>query len=169
MGIFDKIKAKISGAIEKSAVSQMTEEEKAAYEAEREAMKPKVVGEELSLRYTKDEVKDLEALLLKLGAIDARKIWIGDFLKQRHNTDAKFANMFSGHKNLRFLTLKDDIFYMIKFEGDKIYSYKAFKKENVASVKKSPVFAVTLFEKVSMHLEVTKNKQKVNELINLLK
>ncbi|HZJ89193.1 MAG TPA: hypothetical protein VFD05_00725 [Bacilli bacterium] len=169
MGILDKIKAKIGSAIEKSAVSQMTDEEKTAYKAEREALKPEVGGVELSLQYTKEEVKDLESLLLKLGAIDNRKVWIGGFLKQRQNTNAKFANMFSGHKNLRFLTLKDDIFFMIKFEGDKIYSYKAFKKEHVASVRKSPVFTVALFEKVTMHLEVTKNKQKVNELVSLLK
>jgi hypothetical protein len=169
MGIFDKLKTKILGGIEKSAVGQMNDEEKAAYEAEKEANKQEVSTNTLSLKYTKEDTNDLEALLVKLGALDDRRIWVGGFLKLRTNTNAKFANMFSGHKNLKFLCVNGDNFYMVFFKDGVISSYKEFKKENVASVNKSPVLTVGLFDKTTMHLEVTKNKQKLNELILLLK
>lgn len=169
MGVFDKIKSKILGAIEKSAVSQMSEEEKAKYAKEQAAKKPVAAGEKLSLQYTKEETSDLESLLQKLGAIDERKVWVGGFSKLRSNTNAKFANMFSGHKNLKFLTLNDDVFYMIQFKDDVIYSYKEFKKENVENVSKAPILAVSLFDKTFMRLEVTKNKQKLNEIFSILK
>lgn len=169
MGIFDKLKQKVLGAVEKSAVSQMSEEDKAKYEAEQAAKKPKQVGEELVLKFTSEETKDLEALLTKLGALDTRKIWIGGFSKTRSNTNAKFANMSSVYKNLRFLTVNNGVFYMVHFVEDTIKSYKAFSKENVASVERKPIFALKLFDKTMMNLELTQNKQKVHELIDLLK
>ncbi len=168
MGIFSKIKAKVAGAIEKSAVSHMNEEEKAKYEAERAAGKQEVSAAK-TLKYTKTETQDLEGLLMKLGVLDERKIWIGGFLKLRSSTNAKFANMFSGHKNLRFLAVNDNKFYMVNFKDDVIMTNKEFTKENVASISKKPTFAVTLFDKTAMHLDVTQNKQKVDELITLLK
>lgn len=169
MGIFDKLKTKILGKIEKSAVDQMSDEEKAAYKAEKEETQKKENIEKLSLKYSTEETKDLEALLTKLGAIDERKIWVGGFLKTRTDTNAKFANMFSGHKNLKFLCVNGNIFYMVWFKDDLIASYKEFKKENVSGVDKSPVLTVSLFDKTTMRLDVSKNKQMINELVTLLK
>lgn len=169
MGIFDKLKNKVLGSIEKSAVSQMSEEDKAKYEAERAAQKQDVFSDKKEMKYTKEETKDLQGLLMKLDVLDERKLWIGGFSKTHSNTNAKFANMFSGHKNLRFIAVKDDVFYMISFKDDIISSYKEFKKENVKSFDKGSVFSITLFDKTFLNLDVTQNKSKVNELYALLK
>lgn len=170
MGIFDKVKNKIANKLEESAVSNMTAEEKAAYEQEKADRKPITYDiEKLSMKFAKEDTKDLGSLLDKLGALDERKLWVGGFLKKRDNENTLFANLFSGYKNLKILALNKDVYYMIGFQQDEIYSYKAFKKDQIYKVTNKDILHVRLHDQTSMKLAVSKNKQRLNELYNTLK
>ncbi len=169
MGFFKKIKQKIGGAIEKSAVKHMSQEEKEKYEKERkESFKPQEKLATIEAKYSKDELKDLEALLTRIGAIDDHKVWISGFLKLRDNLNTRTANLFSGKKNMKFLTHNNGIFYMLGFDKDVIKSIKVFKQENVIKVRNEKIFRLELNLNTNIRLDITDNKKMAGALAALL-
>lgn len=170
MGIFSKISKKIGDKIEQSAVNHMTDEQKQEYEKELEEKQKNIkTFPNIEQVYTKEETSDLEALLIKAGAVDDLVVWVGGFLKLRENQNPKFANLFSGHKNLRFLTYNNGVFYMLHFEKNVLKSHKAFDKTMVRKVELKKELRVVLYDKTTMNLHITKNKTKASALVLLIK
>ena len=180
MGLLDNIGKKIGNAIETSAAKNMTGATKEEYEKEK-AAKAEAAAQTasnavnpISGSFEKTELENLTALLKKIGAIDDEGLWIGGFLKLRSNQNAVFANILSGKKNLKFLTYNSGAFYLIRLENGNIMSYKAFRKEDVASVSSKnslfeKVFKVELKDRTIFVIGVTENKDKIAPMKNKLK
>ncbi len=169
MGLLDKIKRKIGSAMEKSAVKQMSEEDREKYEKEKlKVSKPKESLPIIQSNFTKDELNNLEALLIRVGAVDNDKVWVSGFLKHRDNLNVRTANLFSGKKNMKFLTYNNGLFYMLGFDKDIIKSVQTFKQENVIKAENKKEFRLELNLKTNIRLVITDNKKKADELVLLL-
>lgn len=179
MGLLSKIGQKIGNAMEKSASQNMTGESKELYEkekAEREQRKmDQVIDPMIDISFTKDELKDLDLLIRRADMTDDRGLWIAGFSNHRHNQNASAANLFSGKKNLRFLTLKGDLLYFAHFVDDHFKTYKALRKENIRKmdIKMKLIGASTCYielkDQTIFTIDITENKQKASEIKEILK
>lgn len=169
MGLLDKITKKIGNAIEKAASKNLTgasKEEYEKYKAEKEkAASEKPTENNISASYSGAELKNLDSLIQKVNAVDEQNLWIAGFPNFKVNQNAIAANLFSGKKNLKFLTYNNGTFYLLRLDNGEIGSYRIFKKENVASVEVSGMmtksFKVTFKDGTNYSVDVTENKDKI--------
>ncbi|MDD4121163.1 MAG: hypothetical protein PHG90_06260 [Clostridia bacterium] len=180
MGFLDNLSKKIGNAIEKSAAQNMTGATKEAYEKEKAERAEAAAKAEASAvpgimgKYEKSDLDNLGALLKKIGAIDESALWIAGFPNFKANQNAFAANLLSGKKNLRFLAKNDDAFYLIKLDEGTISSYKGFRKEDVSSVEAkggflTKSFRVELKDRTVYTVDVSENKDKIDQMKNILK
>lgn len=179
MGVFDKIKKKMSDTFEKVVSNNMSGASKEEYEKEKANLSKQTdtdsasSTENINANYTKEDLADLEQLLKKAGALDNQNIWIAGFSNIKHGQNATAANLFSGKNNLKFLTHKDGLFYMLGFNKGVISSYKIFQKADVAKVEAkdsllTKTFKVVLKDKTTYTVDVKENKDKTKQLNNIL-
>lgn len=179
MGLLDKLGKKLGDAMEKTLAKNMTGASKEEYEknkAEREAAAAEKLAnavQPISGKYEKSELDNLGALLKKIGAIGDDELWIAGFLNLRANTNATVANLFTGKKNLKFLTCNGDKFYCLSLDDGEISSYRHFRKDDVLLVEVKGLmtksFAVTFRDKGMYSVDVTENKGKIDEMKAKLK
>lgn len=81
--------------------------------------------------FTKDQARDLDILLGQANFVDGRHLWIAGFDNYKANQTAASANLFSGRKNLKFLAIKDNDFYLLKFEKNVLMPYRTFNVDDV--------------------------------------
>ena len=178
MGILGKISEKIGNAMEKSAAKNMTGDSKKAYEEEQQKLKElreeQTPEQLIEYKFSKDDLKDLNALLLKANLIDEKNMWIAGLPNFKVNQNSRAANLFSGKKNLRFFTAKDDIYYFALFEKDILRAYRAFKKEHILKVEaKSKLIGgstlkIELIDGKVFTIDVTENKENFESIKTLL-
>ncbi|NLB48500.1 MAG: hypothetical protein GX813_01455 [Erysipelotrichia bacterium] len=185
MGLLDKLKSKVGDAMEKSMVKNLQGDSKAAYEKE----KAKQVAENVDLASaqvsakedlqtrrvaaTKAEMKNPDILLRKIGVIDENNIWIGGFANFKTKQNPIFANLLSGNKNLRILSLANGTFYLSRFEKGLFYAYKTFVLEQVQSCKIEGLInksiRIKLNDGAAYSVAITENKDKIEDLRKVLK
>jgi len=185
MGLFGNLMNKIGTAMEKSMSKNLSGESKEQYEKdqaeklEKQAsfeQKQNEIKEELELHTitaTKTALKDLESLLSQINVLDNRKIWVGGFDNYKLKQNSKVVNMFSGNTNIKTISVTNDIFYLCKFDGTNFLAYKSFKKDQVISVDiegfMSKKIRIKLNDNTQYSVDVTENKDKINELKNEIK
>lgn len=177
MGLINKLKKKVLDAMEKGAAKNMTGASKEAYEKDQALKAESKASDELkrqsvkqiSLRFTKEETKDLESLLMKAGALDDKKLWVAGYLNMRQRQNASFANMFSGIKNYKFLTFNNEGVYVLGIKDDVLSSLKEYHIDDVVSVevKKSLTkssIRVTFNDKFSYSVDIAENQNRADEI-----
>lgn len=179
MGIFSKIGQKIGDAIEKSASKNMTGESKELYEKEKlekeQAAKNIEVLPSVDIPYTKEDLKNLDELVIRANLVDQSNMWIAGFSNHRTNQNATAANLFTGKKNLRFFSKNEDLFFFAHFQDDHFKSYKSFKKDNIrkSEIKTKLLGASTclieLNDETKLTIDVTENKEMVSTFKELFK
>lgn len=179
MGFLDNLSKKIGNAMEKAVTSNLSGASKEEYEkemAKREAAAAEKAAnavKPVSGSYEKAELNNLSPLLKKIGAIDASDTWIAGFPNYRSGVNATFANIATGKKNLKILAINGSGFYFIKLDDGTISSYKEFRKEDIASVEVKGLltksFEVELKDRTVFTVDVTENKDKVDQVKNILK
>lgn len=123
----------------------------------------------ISANYTKEELKDLNTLLSKIGATGKENLWIAGYPNFKQNQNPIVANILSGKKNYRFLTNNGDLFYLLSIKKDVIASYKTFRKEYVETVKVerrlfTKNFKVVLKDRSVYSVVVMANKDKIADI-----
>lgn len=123
----------------------------------------------ISANYTKEELKDLNTLLSKIGATGEENLWIAGYPNFKQNQNPIVANILSGKKNYRFLTNNGDLFYLLSIKKDVIASYKTFRKEYVETVKVerrlfTKNFKVVLKDRSVYSVVVMANKDKIADI-----
>lgn len=178
MGLLEKL----GNAMEKSAAKNMTGESKEEYlkeKAQKEEAAAVVAAasapiDSVSGTYSAEELKELDKLMRKIGAVDGEGLWIGGFPNFKTGQNAVFANLLSGKKNLKFLTKNVDTYFLLKLEKGVISSYKAFSKKEVYQVEAqskilSKSFKIKFNDNHVFTIDVTENKDKVKLMRDLLK
>jgi len=178
MGILGKISEKIGNAMEKSASKHMTGNSKKVYEEEEQKLKDlkemQIPEQLIEYKFSKDELKDLNTLLIKAELIDDKNLWIGGLPNFKVNQNSRASNLFSGKKNLRFFTVRDEIYYFALFEKDILKVYRAFKKEHIVNVEaKSKLIGgstlkIELIDGKVFTIDVTENKENFEAIKTLL-
>lgn len=178
-GIFSKIGQKIGNAMEKSASQNMTGASKELYEKEKlekEKSAQNVIElPTVDIAYTKDDLKNLDELIIRANLVDDSKMWLAGFSNHRTNQNASAANLFTGKKNLRFLTKNESLFYFAHFHDDHFKSYKTFKQENIrkTEIKTKLLGASTcyieLIDGTVFTIDVTENKEMLSQFKELFK
>jgi hypothetical protein len=185
MGLFNNLMAKVSEKIEKSMSKNLTGESKEQYEkekAERLAKREEfekqqqLAQAELDKHKTpanKNELKNIEPLLEKIEVLDDKKLWLAGFDNFKTNQNSKAANLFSGNKNIKVLSLSGDTYYVSKFDGDNFYAYKQFSKEDVVKIEVEGMLSkkikLNFKDGKSFSVDITENKDKAADFKNLLK
>lgn len=179
MGLLDKISKKIGDSIEKSAGANMTGESKELYEEEKSEKEEKAKkftdfkSQEVSCIASKEEMKNLNDLLLKCKAVDSDNLWLAGFPNFKTNQNARIVNMFSGKKNLKIITKCNNLFYLLRLDDGKLKSYDVFDKSMVKEVAtENKTFSKTFkikFSSSMFTIEVIENKDKIKDMINALK
>ncbi|MFW5780503.1 MAG: hypothetical protein ACOCWI_03525 [Bacillota bacterium] len=128
----------------------------------------------LELSFAKEQLKDLQSLMIKSDFTDEENLWLGGFLNFKVHYNAVLENLLSGKKKMKFLAKNKDDFYLLKVDGDKIVCYKTFVKEDVAEVVTgikllSKAIKVVFKDEDEFSIDVTANKDKVKEFKKLLK
>ncbi|MDD4316026.1 MAG: hypothetical protein PHC84_02570, partial [Clostridia bacterium] len=178
MGLFENLMGKVGNAMEKSMSKNLQGESKEAYEKEKAEKAENKAAFEKDQQAIKDDLasrkiqassndlKSPEALLAKIGVIDESKIWVGGFDNFKANQNAKFANIFSGNKNIKIVSLVNGVFYLSKFEDGNFYAYKKFTKEQVASAEieglLSKKIRIKLNDNTTYSVDITENKEKLD-------
>ena len=178
MGLLGKIAQKMGDAMEKAAVKNMTGESKEAYEKEKlareEARKNMVIDELIEFKFEKDDLKDLETLLMKAKLIDDQNIWIAGLPNFKTNQSAVTANLFSGKKNLRFFTVNQELYYFVHFQDNYIKAYKVFRKPDIKYVESktklvgADTLKIELKDGKVFTIAVTENKEQLKSIKTFL-
>lgn len=179
MGIFSKIGQKIGDAMEKSASKNMTGASKELYEKEKlekeQAKENITVLPTVDISYSKDDLKNLDELVLRANLVDHAKMWLAGFSNHRTNQNASAANLFTGKKNLRFLTKNESLYYFAHFHDDHFKSYKTFEQTDIrkTEIKTKLLGASTCFIELNdgtvFTIDVTENKEMVIPFKELFK
>ncbi len=179
MGLLEKLSQKMGDAMEKSAAKNMTGSSKEVYENEKKdfdnANEDQKIGEMVEFKFEKNDLNDLESLLLKGKFIDSQLLWIAGFPNFKTNQNAVAANLLTGKKNLQFLCINQEIYYFVHFEKDYIKTYRIFNKSDIKIFElKSKLFGTDTFkielnDKKIFTISVTENKDKVRLITNYLK
>lgn len=174
MGILGKLGQKLGDAMEKSASKNMTGSSKEVYENEQKEKKAfeesRIIEPMISVPFSKEDLKDLDQLLLKADIIDERHLWVAGFPNHRANQNASAANVFTGKKHLRFFAVKEENFSFAFFEDDIFKTYRIFKENDIksAEVKTKMLGAGTLRIELKdgkiLTIDVTENKDKLQSL-----
>ncbi len=185
MGLLDKLTEKVGKVVENVTTKSLSGESKELYEKdkasgiesrrERESQlqEKQVEVEKHKVKTDKSSLKELEPLLLKIEALDDNKIWIGGLDNFRTNQNAKFANILSGNKNVKTISICEEQCYICKFDGESFGAFKGFGKADVVLFEAeglvSKKIKLKLIDGYSVSLDITENKEKVNSLKEFLK
>lgn len=173
MGIFDKISQKIGNAIKETTEKNATGKTRELLESENNNNNndsdnncPKDL--EISIPFSKDD--SFEDIIRNAGLGD---LWVAGYDNFRSNQNAKFANMFSGKNNLKFIICKDDCVYICKTEKNVFNLLKVASKRDIVEAKvinkmleKSVVVKLNGF---TTTIDVTENKEKLSQIQSFLK
>lgn len=176
MGILDKFKNKLGDTIEKAAKKHRIQPSSDANDKEETIM---VALEETPVlpapyAFEKEDLKDLDQLLSGSSFTDERHLWCGGFPNYKFNQNAKAANLLTGKKNLKFISVCEEQFLLLRLEKKQLFPYQIFDKDQVVSVRvDTKLLSKSLrieFEKgLVFTIDVTENKQKVEAIKKLLK
>lgn len=185
MGFLNNMMDKIGKGMEKVMSKNLSGDSKEQYEKEKEE-KEKVKQEnesdklemqnELALHKVsanKSELKELEPLLKKVDVMDDDKLWIAGFDNFKANQNAKAANLFSGNKNVKTLSKKDDDLFVCKYSDEHFYAIKKFAKDDVVNFTVEGMLGksvkLQLKDGYKYSVDVTENKDKLTQLKEFLK
>lgn len=183
MGLFNNLMNKIGQKMEKSMSKNLTGDSAKQYQEEKESAESiknekfeqeKKYEEQLTplkTSYSKNDMKNLEQLLEKIKVLDERKLWIGGFDNFKTNQNAKAANLFSGNKNIKILSVNKDTYYLCKFDDDSFYAYKLFNKNEVLKVEVEGLLSkkikLTFKDGKNYSVDISENKDKAVQFKNL--
>lgn len=191
MSIFDKIREKIGNTIEKFSVKHMegatreeydaenneapVKEEEAKSDAEYQETDAEIKqpAESIKGEYSKADFSNLEELLKKVGAISKEALWVAGYPIIRVNQNPAFAAWFNKNK-FKFLTINQEVVYLLGFKNQEIYSYKTYNLKDVKKVEYSKKlftnsFIVKFSDGTNFKIAVAANKNKISELRKKLK
>ncbi len=174
MGIIKKISKKIVDIAEETS-KYLSGDSKTEFEAQ-EAEVVEVKKEKVVEGYTfkKDQAKDLDKLLGQANFVDGRHLWIAGFDNFKANQNAAAANLFSGKKNLKFLSFKDGDLYLIKFDKDVLLPYRVFSLNDVLLVDTVTKMAkssikIKFKDDTQFSIDITENKGSIKDIKDLFK
>lgn len=119
--------------------------------------------------FTKDQARDLDVLLGQANFVDGRHLWIAGFENIKADQNAPASNLFSGKKNLKFLAIKDNDFYLMKFEKNVLLPYRVFKVDDVSLVDittkmtKSSI-KINFKDDTKFSIDITENKETLKSI-----
>lgn len=185
MGLLDKMMQKVGDTMEKTMGKNLSGESKEQYEKDKENKvsakqeqdslkeEAKMALAEHTVPADKTALKDLELLLIKNKTLNEQKNWVGGFDNFRTNQNAKFANILSGNKNVKTISIYGDQCFVCKYDGNNFLAVKQFSKSDVIRFEVEGLVGkkikLELKDNYKLSIDVTENKEKVAILKNFFK
>ncbi|MBU1093689.1 MAG: hypothetical protein KKH01_04425 [Firmicutes bacterium] len=173
MGILTKISKKIEDIASETS-QYLSGDSKKAYEEQKATEAKKIEKTVEGYTFTKDQLRDLDVLLGQANFVDGRHLWIAGFDNFKANQNVKAANLFSGKKNLKFLSIKDDDFYLMKFDKNVLLPYRVFNVDDVLLVDLTSKMTkssmkIKFKDDTKFSIDITENKDSVKAIKGMFK